>query len=575
MVSRQASILARSGALSLILAACAAHKTAIAPRVWLTNDAPGFYPELDDPALGAPRLDGFRAREDSFGVAFSGGGTRSASATLGQLRALHLLGWDGAIDYIAAVSGGSWASVPYVFRDRARFPDARFLSLDAYRPPERLDDDTLGAVQPGTLAQAIQDSRLLGGILGGAIRGRGDESWANAVSRVFLAPFGLDEPRLFTLNTATRDAIIDASGPAAGLSADDFYTADPESPFLVVGGVVLKQHRGAGMDRDAASVYPFVMTPLYVGVPTRMDIFAHDALRYGGGFIEAAGYDTYPPAPEALGGERVPVTIRSERLRFTLADVIGVSSSAPQRAITGGARGVTLGASVTAGFPEHHHWSLATGQSALDGRDVAHGDGGVLDNTGLLSLLARGTKNVLVFHNTNEPIDPSLGSDLSAAEAGRITDHLSPDLLHYFRRSESHPYNQLFDDADLVALYSRFAEQAKRGDGVLVYCDSYDFPVNYWHGVPAGSANICWVSLNDSTTWRGLLPESGGRDLQALKARRGEFVNFPNYKTVSPAGKGISAVDLSAAQVNALSLYTTWSLLRVQNTIREGLEVPL
>jgi hypothetical protein len=552
-------------------AACASRGAVIQAQLWPTLEAPGTFPELDDPSLAAPRLAGFRARTDSLGVAFSGGGTRSASATLGQLRALHRLGWIGQVDYIAAVSGGSWASVPYTFRDRGTFPDETFLSLSAYQEPEQLTAAALAAHPPGSLAGAIQDSRLVGGMLMSAARGRGDESWASALSRIFLEPFGLGEPRLFSLNEATRDAVLSASGPGSGLSRADFYLAGDDDPYLLVGGVLLKPHHGARVEREADSVLPFVMTPLYVGVPTRMAAYPQDAFRYGGGYIEAAGYDTYPPDEPPHAG-RVTLEIRSERLRFTLADVLGISSSAPQRAITGGASQLTLGAAATVGLPEHHHWSVSTGRSVSERRDVAHGDGGVLDNTGLLSLLSRGARSVLVFHNTNDPIDAGLGSALTPADAGRITEaHLSPDLLRYFRRSEAYPHNQIFGDAELVALYNRFAERATDGSGVLVHCGRYPIPDNPWHDIRAYEADICWVSLNDSPAWRARLPDATDQAaLQALRARSGEFVNFPNYRTFNPAG-GLGAVDLSAEQVNALATYSTWVVLEAAGELRAGL----
>src|SRR5690242_4301356 len=49
------------------------------------------------------------------GIAFSGGGTRSAAATLGELRGLYENGWLKNVRYMTAVSGGSWTSVPFVY----------------------------------------------------------------------------------------------------------------------------------------------------------------------------------------------------------------------------------------------------------------------------------------------------------------------------------------------------------------------------------------------------------------------------------------------------------------------------
>ena len=53
------------------------------------------------------------SRTNNCGICFSGGGTRSMAATMGQLRALHKLGLLAKARYISSVSGGSWA-LPFI-----------------------------------------------------------------------------------------------------------------------------------------------------------------------------------------------------------------------------------------------------------------------------------------------------------------------------------------------------------------------------------------------------------------------------------------------------------------------------
>ena len=48
-------------------------------------------------------------------VAFSGGGTRSYLCSLGYLRGLHDLGLMQNVRYMSGVSGGTWATVAYVY----------------------------------------------------------------------------------------------------------------------------------------------------------------------------------------------------------------------------------------------------------------------------------------------------------------------------------------------------------------------------------------------------------------------------------------------------------------------------
>ena len=71
----------------------------VAVRTWsLDGTSSTVLPELDDPSLAVPWL----VDRPSLGFAFSGGGTRSASATLGQLRALSELGWIEKARHVSA-----------------------------------------------------------------------------------------------------------------------------------------------------------------------------------------------------------------------------------------------------------------------------------------------------------------------------------------------------------------------------------------------------------------------------------------------------------------------------------------
>ena len=71
--------------------------------VWLSDGLSFPYAETD------------HGVKQNTGVCFSGGGTRSMAATIGQLRGLNALKMISNIDYISCVSGGSWASGVYTY----------------------------------------------------------------------------------------------------------------------------------------------------------------------------------------------------------------------------------------------------------------------------------------------------------------------------------------------------------------------------------------------------------------------------------------------------------------------------
>ena len=126
-------------------------------RYW--EISPTFWNDTT-PAETAPEREKLVGlRKFDVGVAFSGGGTRSASATLGQLRGLEQNGWLARVRYMTAVSGGSWAAVPFTY--------AQNLSLnELLGEPKALDAKTIETVPSGLLAERIVQ-------LGSRSRGRG------------------------------------------------------------------------------------------------------------------------------------------------------------------------------------------------------------------------------------------------------------------------------------------------------------------------------------------------------------------------------------------------------------------
>ena len=129
--------------------------------VWDVIKNKNFFPERDDSAtLGVAedlrppdlRIEAFKNGNEmgnTLGFAFSGGGTRAATATLGQFRALHHLNWLSRAQYVSTVSGGTWGSLAYTFLPLNNagcqgnaggamdFDDTTFLG--AYTPPASLE----------------------------------------------------------------------------------------------------------------------------------------------------------------------------------------------------------------------------------------------------------------------------------------------------------------------------------------------------------------------------------------------------------------------------------------------------
>lgn len=91
----------------------------------------------------------FIGSKGNVGICFSGGGTRSATCTHGQLKALSYAGLLDSVGYISCVSGGAWAALPFTFLDE-HWEDSQFFG--AILEPEELTNEVLVSINKKKLS---------------------------------------------------------------------------------------------------------------------------------------------------------------------------------------------------------------------------------------------------------------------------------------------------------------------------------------------------------------------------------------------------------------------------------------
>lgn len=579
-------------------------------RYWPSIPDQPYYPERDDPSFE------YLWQRPSFGIAFSGGGTRSASAVWGQLRGLDRLGWLDHAQYISSVSGGAWASVPYTFLANACQAEAKqggkqtFDCLDSddqavldawflgkYEGPRDLDDQKLGA-ENGSFVYALSRTQLIRLYLS-RLPFRGDETYSRAVGKRFLHAVGqydcqpvvggCDDPpkhRYFVAHDAQRSRIAAASS----LGESDFAAMAARRPFLIAGATIIAKKRFAGKPFD---LFPFEMTPLYVGYPSRLASRFGDT--FGGGFIEAPGWDgeSYDFSKGETSGERfqtVEVVKRQPlrtgvklRYRMTLADVLGGSGAAPALVAR------RLGLS-SLGFPE---WDAPPlGVSVSPAAEYAFGDGAHLENLGVIPLLGRQVENILVFVNTARPFrfatarDGSAAADRSSScrEAKKLTDvhKLFADCwLTGTRPDGNEKVQALLELADppsgppvwpdpaveeIEIAFKKLGESKKP----LVHCNRYRALDNDRFGIREYTPKICWVVLDRVKGWVDDVPKSTrlGRQLSRKRVPFwATYKHFPHYGSLFHRWFKLRVIDLSEQQVNALAHLTAWTVVESEATI--------
>lgn len=573
---------------------------------------PTWFPES---LTGAPKPESWQDKP-SFGVAFSGGGIRSASASLGQLRALHQLEWFKEVKYISTVSGGTWLTLPFTFLPEA-FSDAEFLG--EYRTPETLTDQDLAPTEKYAMATVLSGAKASQHTVKAWFSLQGDETFASVLGELLLDRFQLNEMRSFAWSTKHVQRVIqrnsscyEASGlhdldaaprfgckdgrvPPSFLLPENFYVPRKDRPFHIVGTAVLAQRGFLQTSLLDDMKYPLEITPYYTGWgQRRIHTFPGTGatMPMGGVYVESFAYDGSKPRKisdtfdEKQGSQLYRVRLGSDHHNFLLRDVLAASGAAPQqRASAAGARNL--------GFPEFSHWSVDTGENQTRAvvRELAHTDGGHIDNVGLIPLLARGVENIIVFINTRQAFTEVGEHDEVSSRVLRpgmvevSSRALYPGVVAYF--TEEHR-NHVIKDAKGCAnkpactplgdLYEKL--KAKRKAGLpLVHCDEY--------GIQARSdahprmpyspkpTNICWVYLDAPQAWTTAVGRNQKlkQDLRLdLLLKRDDLKTFPHFPTFFP--NGWEVIDYTPKQVSALAHLTSWTLCESAPEIAGQLKLP-
>lgn len=525
-------------------------------RIWPSNGTTYEFPEQTADLPPTPNT----------GICFSGGGTRALSAALGQLRGLTSLGVMGNVRYISCVSGGSWASAPYTYYVSGPANDSELLG--PITSPQNISMAVLAVLSQTCLGYTATQS-LSGAITAGKLLGIADDQlWIFAVGVTYFFPFGLfpyPNTAYFSLDAAT---VADIQNRNASLAGAKFFTVrtDAPRPYLIVNSSLLGPASLAPYWSESLVVFEY--TPLYVGSPAGMevtynpDIGPPQTRLVGGGFIEPFAMGSSAPADAPSNGF---VNVGAPPAPFTLVDASGTSSSA----FVGIIEEATSDLS-----PQQPYWPV-TNSGGEPTEVFAFGDGGLLDNLGLISLLLRQVETIVVFINTetklNTGYDPTKGPPSSTD-----IDNDTPPLFGYGSGVTAN--NQVFNQSDFVTLVQNL-QAAKNAGGATMTTITHEVLENKWWGLPGGgTVTICWVYLDRATNWESQL---GDPDVLAAIMTgnqpnpSGPFRYFPNYLTVDEdPGVLPSLVVLTNEQVNLLADLTCWDVTENADTFTSLLAPP-
>ena len=524
-------------------------------RIWPSSGTDYTFPEQTANLPATPNT----------GVCFSGGGTRALASALGQLRGLTGLGLMGNVRYISCVSGGSWAAAPYTYYASGPANDSEFLG--PITSPQNINMAGL-ATLPQTCLGYTATQTLSGAIVAGKLLGVPDDQlWIFAVGVNYFFPFGLfpyPNPAYFSLDAAT---VADIHKRNSSLSGATFYTVrtDAPRPYLIVNSCILGPASLAPYWIESLVIFEY--TPLYVGSPYSLEVTYHDDFGppqnrlVGGGFIEPFAMGSSAPVAPPSGGL---ANVGSPPGPFSLVDASGTSSSA----FVGEIEELTSAIS-----PQQPYWPV-TNSGGEPTEVYAFGDGGLLENLGLISLLLRQVETIVVFINTETKL--SLSYVPTSPPTGTDIDSDTPPLFGYGTGAMAN--NQVFAQSDFVTLVQNL-QNAKKAGGAVMTTITHTVLENKWWGLAGGfKVTICWVYLDRAANWESQI---GDLDVQAAIVAgnqvppSGPFRYFPNYLTIDEdPGVLPSLVSLTKEQVNLLADLTCWEVTENADTFKALLAPP-
>jgi hypothetical protein len=535
-------------------------------RVWtMRQSTESKFPEEELP--GWPYDD-----TTNTGICFSGGGSRALSAAMGQMRGLRALGLLSKARYISCVSGGSWASTAYTFLP-SFISDDDFLGQNL--EPDQIRWSELGGFPPECLGNSATHSLWDALAYMKKIAVPKDARWLRTVGYLFLKPFGKTAANsnglnnldwLFTWDDETRQEIL-SNNPGMAVN---FYTVENENradrrPYLIVNGTWIWPPSFLGHE----NLIPIEFTPLYTGIPNTYQISDGKETRtIGGGYVESFAFNSALLPQNSGQQDRVVVSVPEEP--FNLSDMAGTSSAFFAAAADD--------VDAQEWIPQFKYWSIAdTSDQDVPTYTYTFGDGGVLDNTGILALLARRVQNIIVFVNCETPIWKEWRFNHI-----RVDDMLPP-LFGFEPFSDFHPYRQyppdsrspmknlkIFNPEDFTTLVTNLYEAFQQGKTVM-YQQEYEIVTPNFFGIDYGDVkvNILWVYNNRVDGWQKQIPDPLIQEY--LSEGQGDFPhgplkNFPNYSTAfdevviwNPLTWSLFG-DLDQPQVNMLANLSHWNI---------------
>lgn len=471
-----------------------------------------------------------KVNKNKAGLALSGGGSRAFMTAMATIKFLTDKNLIDEISYISTISGSNWFIAPYIYAD---------VNMGIYRKPKNITMDNLrndnhNFMEDTALSSIVNldiYNRLKEAKKNGIVS---EELWNYICGMNFLESYGINNKCIVEneerANFYKTNNFMDCIYPKEG------------RPFWLSNATI----RG-----DNGPVY-ITSCCMYSGVQSRIKV---DGEFIGGYLIESPCLDSKNPDIKMEDYmEDVDVEINEP---FTLNDIIGTSSAAFSGYLDEYKRkikAVTFNKLIVSGEfnPTYRIWDIERNTDKV----LSAVDGYMVDNTGMIALLARGCDRIMVM-SANQEIDGE--------------DYFNSNILSLFGKwNEYGGYEcdpnisdtcKVFKEEDFDTFLSQLREKKSSGGPVYVRM-SLEVLENKRLSIKGGfTVDLLMYFIYPCTDYINQLSS----EIRDQMNPGGELERFPNYKTILQ-NKGALGM-YTRAQCNSLLYYIQWLLIKTKKEI--------
>ncbi|HAP64788.1 MAG TPA: hypothetical protein DCR93_36655, partial [Cytophagales bacterium] len=252
--------------------------------------------------------------------------------------------------------------------------------------------------------------------------------------------------------------------------------------------------------------------------------------------------------------------------------------------------GQGLASIVNQGTPEADYFAPQADGEVPENVPFLFGDAGLSDNFGLMALLRRGVKNVIIFVNTETVLDPEFNPTYSPGETMPPVDaaQIDPTVAAFFGLTDPvswwrwNPTEggidqdrlKVFNPEGFPGLVAQWQACKQQGKPLVAETSHTVLPNEFWTVEGGYDVNILWYYNDRSANWE----EAAGPEVMEALKKDGELKDnvmreffgagtFPNYGTMySPLG------GLTPFQANMLANYAYWGVEQMQSQVEKLLK---